>query len=261
LPGVYNQLGSYLTMARAYSGHSNVFGIVSNYNKWDVCWLGGTSDELVGANNIDDVQHSMVQSQATAQGSLPYTRQLCHKGPIAWDDPELPKTLAGVLIRAYYSSMMSRASSPPITVDRFYKTVHVSGPDGWITKMPADIEKREGGGIRSVSQKSHRGNPRQLPQSSAQGFILLESLGAGLHGVVWRCCSKTACAVLSSSSPPIRRAIQTKRSGAGRPWDFHSCDPTSTQSSSVPCLSCHLSLPSAMKTGETLMCAKGCGTC
>lgn len=164
-PYVQGQLFDYMLRLQSFFGIKNVFGILTSYDQWRICWLplsdqaaAATSSAALGTEHAREIETQIVVPERVLQGSKFF----------AWDDEDLPRALCTVILKMY-SSPRSQVSlvdknRPYIVIDQ----------DQWSW------------GTISV------GNESDLKHSSlptANKFTLLADLRDGADGRVWRACT------------------------------------------------------------------------
>jgi hypothetical protein len=97
-PLVVGQLFDYMLRLQSYFGLEHVFGLVSTYEKWRVCWLplsesAATATSTTEAEDEDASEtHTVVPERVLHGGSL-----------CAWDDENLPRILCTTILKMYNS--------------------------------------------------------------------------------------------------------------------------------------------------------------
>ena len=98
---VQGQLFDYMLRLKSFFGLEHVFGILSTYAEWRVCWMPQSqkaavaTEILVGKEEADEVE-TEAESVVSAR--------VMHGSPVfLWNDPNLPRILCSTILKMYSS--------------------------------------------------------------------------------------------------------------------------------------------------------------
>jgi hypothetical protein len=94
----YGQLYNYMLQLRILRGRKHIFGILTNYNSWVICWLHDNSDAAAATSECIEDCSSQVKCDT------PLQRQLCSTRTFSITDKMLPRVLVSVLRKLAHSS-------------------------------------------------------------------------------------------------------------------------------------------------------------
>jgi hypothetical protein len=116
-PLLHGQIYDYMLRLQSFFGLRHVFGIVSTYAQWRVCWLPGVSESVAASDAIlsmDSARNEVGEDEGKDDGKdavesdsdevefellAANSRQLCGTRVYSWDDAELPRLLCSVLMK------------------------------------------------------------------------------------------------------------------------------------------------------------------
>eukprot|EP01133_Synstelium_polycarpum_P015459 gene15459-18342_t len=102
----HGQILDYMLRLEHLYGQVNVFGIVTTYKDWRVCWLQGESDTTAQAKSISNSFEPHSIESPSAEPTLPtkvLSRSLYGSGVISYTDNTLPRVIMSTILKMYYS--------------------------------------------------------------------------------------------------------------------------------------------------------------
>jgi hypothetical protein len=162
-PYVQGQIFDYMLRLQSFFGLEHVFGILSSYEEWRICWMP-SSDVAAGATTIPlPAQDREKETETVVPQRLLHGSQL-----FAWNDQALPHVLCTTILKMY-----SSPRSPVQLVDKNRPYIIIDENQWRWGKI----------GVESEDGLHHS----ELP--SANRFTLLADLREGADGRVWRACT------------------------------------------------------------------------
>jgi hypothetical protein len=160
---VQGQIFDYMLRLQSFFGLHNVFGILSCYDQWRICWMPG-SDRAAQATSLGTgAQEEEVETQTVVP-----PREMCGSKVFAWNDRELPRVLCTTILKMY-----SSPRSVVHLIDKNRPYIKLDENMWYWGRIPIEDEL-----------KLHHS---KLP--SGNKFTLLADLREGADGRVWRACT------------------------------------------------------------------------
>jgi hypothetical protein len=170
---IYGQIFDYMMMLRAFHGLTFVFGIVTTYEQWRICWLEDT-DALAmsdGAEPVSQVPTGHAEREVEVfdddDDGKPVVGKLHAGDVLRFDNADLPRVIVSVLCKMHSSQLhgfLPQGKRPRLRM----------GPKGWVYRSAKHIVEDIGG----------------LPHANTKHFYMLQDFGLGGDGHVWRACDK-----------------------------------------------------------------------
>ena len=164
-PYVQGQIFDYMLRLQSFFGLEHVFGILSSYSKWRVCWLPGSERAAMATSTIS--QSAAEEQEMEIQTVVP-ERVLHGSKLFAWDDENLPRLLCTTILKMYHAPR-----SEVSLIDKKRPYIIMDKSQWWWSKI----------GVEDESNLYHSVLP------SANKFTLLVDLREGADGRVWRACT------------------------------------------------------------------------
>lgn len=194
---IHGQIYDYMARLESFYGLQHVFGIVSTYQQWRICWFP-SSDNAARATEIEpqpkvapqsESENEETEGQEKVEHSEEYKREyiitfykrriltvyirrkIYGTSLIEWNDKELPALLASVILKMYHS--------PTAPVKRFSS----QRPYIAMTDTNWTWEAVKWGA-------KFQANYKTMPSTQPDKLFLLEDFRGGVDGRVWLACSK-----------------------------------------------------------------------
>ena len=172
LQNVEGQLMDYMLKIRSFHGLRHVYGIVTDFEHWRICWLPDSSD-AAAATDLAYTLDAAIDPDAAANPVLCGTRLLSSHTPDQMS--ELARTLVSVLIKMHHSrDAADRSSMALYSEDRCYIMIC---EDSWFWTTLNSTHLKA---VRNVGRFS-----LVPPKSNTKTFILLRDYHGGNDGRVW----------------------------------------------------------------------------
>jgi hypothetical protein len=179
---VLGQLFDYLMRIRTFHGVKNLFGIVTDFETWTICWPQDSS--TMAAADDDCFVDAMMDPATTIK------RELCVSKKYSSQDKEMAQAVVSVLMKMKSSSQ--RVDTVPL----------LSRTRSYIQLCPATWYWSSGITATELSFKP--------PASHTKSFYLLRDFHGGSDGRVWLACSDSGkLAVIKFFKLDKDRAINT----------------------------------------------------
>eukprot|EP01118_Nematostelium_gracile_P018556 TRINITY_DN8271_c0_g1_i1.p1 TRINITY_DN8271_c0_g1~~TRINITY_DN8271_c0_g1_i1.p1 ORF type:complete len:516 (-),score=92.47 TRINITY_DN8271_c0_g1_i1:98-1570(-) len=182
-PKVLGQILLYMTQLKSFYGIQDIFGIVTTYEEWRICWLpecdgAASSDrrptEKVEEANIEHLndadENSGEEVEPLGDGEQIQANEVHGTKVINWSDKSLYQTLKTVLLKMFFSR---RRDVKLIDSDRLYL---VMNQNEWRWK-------------KYPFPKAFKLRSREFPLNTEKEFVFLEDLHGGRDGRCWSVCS------------------------------------------------------------------------
>ena len=207
---VHGQMYDCMRRLQAFHGLRRVFGIVTTYEQWRVYWLGGT-DALARTEALDACPRSTEAEEAVEDDEKEAEeaeRVVNGSGVYEWHDSGLPLVLASVL------GKMERAPIYGLMPAHLRPRIHIDATRWWWTG-PCEIEEDSTTGTAECRR--------------ARKLVLLQDLGAGADGRVWKACTtggkvcvlKFACRERNEAPKRRRARLGVERTHWREVWGVH----------------------------------------
>jgi hypothetical protein len=220
---VNGQLFDYMQRLRNSFGQQWVFGILSTYDKWRILWLSdcneiaqqkkvNTKPGEASVKEVETIPNWKDDLVANTEEAVPppstLERQLCGTKSIKYNDPQILKVLASVILKMYYSPRKKVALVDP---KRIYISLNTTS---WYwTTFSSKLN------ISQVINLFDNIYIFKMPNANTKSLILLQDFGGGAHGRVWLACSVGGglCVVKFSTVDSIE-LLETERSLWNNIW-------------------------------------------
>jgi len=160
---VHGQIFDYMKRLQSFFGLKVVFGIVSTYKQWRVCWLSGCSEEIAKAESLENIGETTLREESPRDKG---ERILCGTQVYKYDDRDLPILITSTLHKMNNASLfgfLPKNKRPRIWLKE----------EGWTWIGEQEIVENED----------------KMPSRQVRNFVLLEDFGSGRDGRVWKACS------------------------------------------------------------------------
>jgi len=159
-PALHGQIFDYMVNLRNFFGLKRVFGIVSTYEEWRICWLAD-SDE---AARETDAAAYVRQAQAAESRDVAHIREVYATPIMRYDDPDLVRLLVHLMHKMHLSPY--DASPRLVKKGQRYPLFSETAWD-W-TPLSADFRLSY-----------------CMPHANTKNFYLLQQYHGGADGLVW----------------------------------------------------------------------------
>lgn len=162
---VQGQLFDYMLRLQSFFGLEHVFGILSTYEQWRVCWMPRSERAAAASTMTQGADELGTESQPVVPDRVLYGCPV-----FGWNDKSLPRILCTTILKMYHSPR-----SPVRLIDKNRPYILIE-ENQWSWGTIA---------IEDESQLYHSVLP------TANKFTLLTDLREGADGRVWRACTSS----------------------------------------------------------------------
>jgi hypothetical protein len=218
---IYGQIYDYMRRLETFYGLSEVFGIITNYSTWKLCWLNdpqipnkinriNVNDTNTNTNTDMSQEIKIVRIKKEKKKGSFYpdsppaedSRRFYGTKLIEWNDERLIRYLISLIFRMYRSPR-----KPPKLFDKDRHYVQLS-KDHWSwVKFHSSVTNLD---------------YKHFPSSNANSFILLEDFRGGVDGRVWLACSTSGkiCIIKFFNGNWDEEAISKEKAVWKKLWNF-----------------------------------------
>ena len=168
----YGQLFDYMLRIRSFHGLKKVFGILTNFNEWQICWFPDT-DDFAASSSTTLLAPLPVDIGETTQSLLIVPGRELHVSDMYTREnaKSLALALCSVMMKMRACALSGIAPVPLYSTDRLYIAMN---EETWIW------EPR----IGSFNELSF-----EIPAKNTKKFFLLRDFHGGADGKVWLTCN------------------------------------------------------------------------
>jgi hypothetical protein len=181
---VLGQLYNYMLRLQSFFGVKHVFGIVTTYQEWRICWLRDANQSAANGTPLQNFSKPLdFQAQALlsnynqqrrghSSSSQRQDRTMFGTDVIPWDHQDIVRALCSVLVK------MTESPSELVMLIDPERPYIVATEDQWTWEtnvFPEDFTE---------DKLHHQGIP-----DLGEGLVFLDDFGAGADGRAWRACT------------------------------------------------------------------------